>query len=99
LILICFIIPISSGFMEVKSDLNLTKTKITRSDEFPWCGLLINATNLNIRVDYSRYIDVRNSLTQSGGNPGKALYLKSVRTLVQKLKPSFLDLKLNSEST
>ncbi|CAG8728559.1 8921_t:CDS:10, partial [Rhizophagus irregularis] len=44
----------------VNFDLTVNNNKINKVDgyEFPWCGILIDTRNLDVKVDYSRYSDL-----------------------------------------
>ncbi|KAJ8286486.1 hypothetical protein GJAV_G00039760 [Gymnothorax javanicus] len=67
---------------------------------FPWCGLLVNTSTLDVHTDYSIYagLSLRSSLTL-GSTPHAGLQMKRKLLTVLRLKccAIFLDLKMNSQ--
>lgn len=66
---------------------------------FPWCGLLIDTTNLQILVDNSRYKNIRDCLTISNSSivPAHSLSIQLIQALLLKCVPHLLDSKFLSD--
>ncbi|XP_061135429.1 telomerase reverse transcriptase isoform X2 [Syngnathus typhle] len=65
---------------------------------FPWCGLLLDTSTLDVYKDYSRYsgMFLRHSLTlRTVPSAGKQMRMKLMQILRLKCHPLFLDLKTN----
>jgi telomerase reverse transcriptase len=62
---------------------------------FPWCGLMINTHSLDICYDYSRYKDIRCSVT-SHVSTYNYIWISLSQVIKLRCKPILLDTKLNS---
>lgn len=69
---------------------------------FPWCGLLIDMSNLSVRVDYSRYRenDLKYSLTvHKGRHPGRMFRHKMLQLAKARSHMIYMDTDLNGPHT
>ncbi|KAF9398345.1 hypothetical protein BGX21_007911 [Mortierella sp. AD011] len=85
----------------VNFDATLNGTPVQKCPEkdFPYCGLLINARTLEIRVDYSRYHneDIRDLLTVGRDmHPGRSITLKMKKAMQHMCQMAFSDTTFNS---
>ncbi|KAG0021836.1 hypothetical protein BGZ80_001610 [Entomortierella chlamydospora] len=79
--------------------LNGTPVQKCPENDFPYCGLLVNAKTLEIRVDYSRYHneDIRDLLTVGRDmHPGRSITLKMKKAMQHMCQMAFSDTTFNS---
>ncbi|KAL7868907.1 hypothetical protein SRHO_G00102910 [Serrasalmus rhombeus] len=84
----------------VRDELSLPEfTELPLQCLFPWCGLLIDTSSLDVYNDYSGYTgqSLRYSLTL-GSSPSAAVFMRQKLLAILRLKCDsiFLDLRLNS---
>ncbi|KAG0217535.1 hypothetical protein BGX33_010303 [Mortierella sp. NVP41] len=71
----------------------------SQGNDFPYCGLLLHSKTLEIRADYSRYIDedIRNLLTVARDlHPGRSIILKMKKAMQHMCQMAFSDTTYNS---
>ncbi|TPX41394.1 hypothetical protein SeMB42_g05053 [Synchytrium endobioticum] len=71
-------------------------------DDFPWCGHLVNTTNLGVRADYSRMTghQFRESLTvEYGSHPGHVFRRRVLSYIKPKAHALFFDTSLAGTGT
>ncbi|OZJ05810.1 hypothetical protein BZG36_00879 [Bifiguratus adelaidae] len=110
-----FVRAMYKGFPEYNCTINPKKTLVnfdmtigdqaipcTKETDFPWCGLLINASTLGVRGDYARYDTafVSDGLTiDRVRNPGDAFKHKLMQMLKAKFHPIYIDTTLSTKRT
>ncbi|CAG8439136.1 12769_t:CDS:10 [Funneliformis mosseae] len=87
----------------VNFDLEISDEIIKKADnfDFPWCGLLLNTRTLNIKADYSRYLNTHISnilnMTIKKGSHGEFLKHKMLESVTTKCHHIFYDASLNTK--
>ncbi|XP_067649406.1 telomerase reverse transcriptase-like isoform X2 [Haliotis asinina] len=69
------------------------------SEEFPWCGMLLNTQTLEVMVDYNRYAGqaIRDTITiDFSAQPGISMKNKLLMFLRQKCQGLYMDPQINS---
>jgi len=95
----CFIESSKTLTNFIYNDLKIGNCLLPGETEFPWCGNLINTSDLSVSVDLSRYrnIDVRDTLTiDRDRRPAHSLSKKMLQLVKMRTQNLYTDPRLNS---